>query len=161
MGFKSIGVSEGSDQQIAFDEDGAGGIEGDVQLGKVYYGPEGTFNNDFASQAKQDAIIAAIEGLEQETGTEHRNSIPFGSVGSGYSSLLNVGTELKYLLIQNYTDKEIVVSFDGSNDYFQLARGKEKEFNFGSNKITVNKNVQIKHAGASPTAGAVYALAYS
>lgn len=160
MSYKSIGVKEGADQSIAFDS-GAGSITGDVQLGKIFYGSEGVFNNDFANQSNQALIIAALQALAQSAGTKHQGSKAFGSLTGSYQSLLNPGASMKYLMVRNYTDKNVIISFGGASDDFELARGAEKEFNFGSNNFSINEDIQVKLAGAAATAGTVYALAFS
>lgn len=58
--------------------------------------------------------------------------------------------------IQNESDEEVYVSFDGSNLHYPLHANNSKVFNLAEADYQFSGSVYLKHAGVVPTEGDVY-----
>ncbi len=90
-------------------------------------------------------------------------SLAFGSIGAGYAG---VGTALtkpaRIIIIQNYTDAQLMFSLDGVDDHFPLASNGQLVLDLSSNKtvdvgffMAEGDRLYVKNIG-SPTMGSVY-----
>lgn len=90
-------------------------------------------------------------------------SLAFGSIGAGYAG---VGTALtkpaRIIIIQNYTDAQLMFSLDGVDDHFPLASNGQLILDLSSNKtvdvgffMAEGDRLYVKNIG-SPTMGSVY-----
>lgn len=95
---------------------------------------------------------------------EPLRSLAFGSIGAGYVA---VGTALinpsRIMIIQNFTDKQMIFSFDATNDHLTLPSGGQIVLDFTSNRtdtggaayIPAGTIVYVKQVSA-PGSGSVY-----
>lgn len=94
-------------------------------------------------------------------------SLAFGSIGAAY---VGVGTPFEepiYLLkVQNFTDQNLLISFDGITDHDVISANGGWVYDFGSNKseasggLWVPQGVRLyvkQEGGAAPSSGSVYA----
>ena len=90
-------------------------------------------------------------------------SLAFGSIAAGY---MGVGTALTYparlLIIQNFTDEQVMFSFDGADDHFTLVSGAQTVLDITSNKtnqenffMSKGDRLYVRRVGV-PTIGSVY-----
>ena len=94
-------------------------------------------------------------------------SLAFGSIGAAYVGLGIPLEEPIYLLkVQNFTDQNLLISFDGITDHDVIAANGGWVYDFGSNKsdasggLWVPQGVRIyikQEGGVAPTTGSVYA----
>lgn len=95
---------------------------------------------------------------------ENLRSLAFGSIGAGY---VQIGTDFEFasriLVIQNFTDKQMLFSFNGVDDHLTLPSGGQIVLDVTANK-TVTGGCAYFSAGigifvkqvAAPGSGAVY-----
>ncbi len=95
-------------------------------------------------------------------------SLAFGSVASTYVAVgTPAGRADAILQFQNFTDKNVMFSFDGVNDHFPLAAGSYFVLDVCTNKVTndgmylsVGTQFYVKYITAAPTSDAVYISLY-
>lgn len=91
----------------------------------------------------------------------------FGDITASYEP---VGSEfahpIRWLLIQNLTDKAMYFSFDGDNDHFYLAAGATLPIDISSNRNDISKSLFIAAStfifvryAAAPSTGNVFVSA--
>lgn len=94
---------------------------------------------------------------------EEVKSLAFGSIGAAYAA---VGDKLtnpaRMVMIQNFTDANLMFSFDGSVDHLPLKSESSFVFDLTANKSTdggffleVGTGISVKRIG-TPTSGSVY-----
>ena len=90
--------------------------------------------------------------------------LPFGSISGTYAALgTPLAEHVRIFSINNSTDQEVYISFDGINDHLRMASNSFKLFDFSSNKVrddglflAVGTQVYVKEVSASVTSGAVW-----
>lgn len=86
-----------------------------------------------------------------------------GSIGAGYAA---VGTafddRVRIMMVQNYTDTQMMFSIDGSVDHFTLNAGAQVIFDVTTNRVDevpffmeIGDRVYVKQV-AAPSSGSVY-----
>ena len=99
---------------------------------------------------------------------EPLRTIAFGSIGGSYAA---VGTPFEHpshiIHIQNNTDQEILISFDGVDDHEFLAEGSFVLLDISANMtrsegffFPKGMTVYVKEANAGPSIGNVYVSTY-
>ena len=94
---------------------------------------------------------------------EEVRTIAFGSVVAGYSA---IGDKLenpaRMLMLQNFTDADLMFSFDGSVDHIPIKSESSLILDLSTNKTTdggffveVGTQISVKRIG-TPTSGNVY-----
>lgn len=92
-------------------------------------------------------------------------SIAFGSVTSSYAAVGSAFTHaVRVLNIDNLTDANILVSFDGTNNHTVIPSGSGKVFDYATNRVgpvdqleqAVGTQVYVKRESGAPTGGNVY-----
>ncbi len=90
-------------------------------------------------------------------------SLAFGSIGASYAK---IGTDLEFasrmLLIQNFTDADLMISFDGSVDHIPIKATSSFILDLTSNKtidtgffVEIGTKINVKRI-ETPTEGSVY-----
>ena len=91
-------------------------------------------------------------------------TLGFAAVGPAY---VGVGTALNFparqIFVQNYTDAQLMFSFDGINDHFPLAPNSFFLDDLTSNRtletgyfIAKGDRLYVRHMGVAPTTDAVW-----
>ena len=94
---------------------------------------------------------------------EPLRSLAFGSIGAAY---MGVGTAIdnpaRIIIVQNYTDANLLFSFDGTNDHFPLSESSQLIIDIAGNKIreqgiylAEGQRLYVKELGTTTT-GSVY-----
>ena len=92
----------------------------------------------------------------------------FGAVAVGYTVVGSVFAHpVRLLVMQNYTNASVTLSFDGVTDHMQLAAGAQIVLDFASDasavagiwSLSVGEGVYIKQSGAAPTSGSFFVSA--
>ena len=91
-------------------------------------------------------------------------SLAFGSIGAAYMGVgTNIDNPVTMFLIQNLTDAQVMISFDGVSDNLPLNSNAYMLLDIASNKTTSEgfylpegQRIYAKHMGAAPTSGSVY-----
>lgn len=92
-------------------------------------------------------------------------SLGFASVGAGYTAIGTASTDSsRILLVQNLTDKLVIISHDGVTDHYPLAAQGALIFDLTTNRtadasgayIASGTRIYCKHSGVAPTSGSVY-----
>jgi len=110
-----------------------------------------------------------MAGLAIRLIPETLRSLAFGSIGAAY---MGVGTAftrpIRIIHIQNLTDVQVIISFDGVNDHLVLPRNGYLLLDVTANKtreqgfyIAEGTRVYAKEDSSSPTAGGVYLTAFA
>ena len=96
---------------------------------------------------------------------ENLRSLGFASIGAGYTA---VGTAfanpVRQLEIENGTNANLIISFDGVHDKAFIAANSGKIYDFGSNKNDAAGNLEqpkgttlyVKEESGAPTSGTLY-----
>ena len=94
-------------------------------------------------------------------------SLAFGSIVAGYTAIGEAFKEpASMLLIQNFTDKDLMISTNGIEDHFPIKAGASLIFDIGSNR-TVKRDLfrpertiyYVKRIG-TPTSGSIYVTSF-
>jgi len=89
----------------------------------------------------------------------------FGDTGAAYAIVGSVFDHpIRLLVMQNYSDGDFTISFDGINDHMVLSNGAQVVLDFASDASSVagmwslasGDGVYIKQLGAAPTTGSFY-----
>lgn len=92
-------------------------------------------------------------------------SLAFGSIGAGYVGIgAAFANPVRMLMIDNLTDQNVIISFDGINDHTIVAAHSGKVLDYASNKMApadhleqaVGERVYVKAVSVLPTLGSVY-----
>jgi len=97
-------------------------------------------------------------------GFEALREVAFGSITSSYAALGSSLTgHVRILCLTNSTDKDILVSFDGTTDNLRLFTGSYKLLDFTTNRVQddglflpVGTQIYVKYSSA-PASGSVWA----
>ena len=90
---------------------------------------------------------------------------PFGTITGSYQVVEAVFAHpIRLLVVQNYTDADMVFSFDGVNDHMVLNAGDQIVFDFASDQsavagmwsLAIGDGVYVRSNGVAPTTGDVY-----
>ena len=98
---------------------------------------------------------------------EPLRSLAFGSIGASYSP---IGTAIdkpaSLLIIQNFTDADLMFSFTGNTDHIPLKAGSSFTSDITTNKtsnsdlmVSVGTRIHVKRIG-TPTTGSVYVSSF-
>lgn len=101
--------------------------------------------------------------IEIRLNVETLRSLAFGSIGAAYAG---VGTAIEHsariVLIQNFTDTDMMFSFDGVNDHFPIKASASIVLDLTANKtintgffIAEGSRLYVKQIDA-PSSGSVY-----
>lgn len=92
-------------------------------------------------------------------------SLGFVEIAAGYTIVGTVFEHpIRLLLMQNYTDGDVSISFDGVNDHMVLSNGAQVVLDFASDassvagiwSLAIGDGVYVKQLGAAPTTGSFY-----
>lgn len=95
---------------------------------------------------------------------ETLRSLAFGSIGAGYAAIgTAIENPIRIFYLQNWTDANLMFSFDGVNDHMPLSVGGFVVIDITANKPAMSSGfylakgdlVYVKRIGA-PTTGSVY-----
>lgn len=96
---------------------------------------------------------------------EDLRSLPFGSISGAYAG---VGTFFvnppRMLKVTNFTDANLIISFDGVSDKDVIAAQTAEIYDYGSNRAdqagnleqSAGERVYVKQETSAPTVGTVY-----
>lgn len=96
---------------------------------------------------------------------EALRSLAFGSVGAGYTGVgASFANPVRLLMIDNLTNQNIIVSFDGITDHTVVASMSGKVLDYASNRMApadhleqaVGERVYVKAESVLPGSGNVY-----
>jgi hypothetical protein len=96
---------------------------------------------------------------------EPLRSLAFGSISGTYAKVGTPFLNAEHIIsIDNTTDAQVTISFDGINDHLVVPPSAGKVFDLSSNKISTvqklmmpqNTQVYTKQTSAGPTLGSVY-----
>lgn len=96
---------------------------------------------------------------------ETLRSLAFGSIGAGYTGVgASFANPVRLIMIDNLTDKNLIVSFDGITNHTVVASMSGKVLDYASNRMApadhleqaVGDRVYVKAESALPTSGSVY-----
>lgn len=92
-------------------------------------------------------------------------SLAFGSITTSYVAVGSAFTHaVRVINIDNLTDANLLVSFDGTNNHTVVPAGAGKIFDYATNRVgpvdqleqSVGTTVYVKREGGAPTGGTVY-----
>lgn len=106
----------------------------------------------------------ALPSLAIRYQMEPIRTLAFGSIGAGYAGIGTIiNNPVRQFIIQNFTDVNLMFSFNGVDDHFVLAAGANFINDVTSNKThtqgyTVAQGIRlyVKQITAAPTTGEVY-----
>lgn len=96
---------------------------------------------------------------------ETLRTVAFGGISGTYAAL---GSPLlhgaRLIILDNLTNDDLLISFDGTNDHMVLVSTSAKIIDFASNKVgpvgqlelSKGTQVYVKQLSGAPTAGSVY-----
>ncbi len=98
---------------------------------------------------------------------EVARSLPFGSIVAGYAAIGSATTKPSSIIhVQNFTNADIWISYDGINDHFPLAAGAFMLLDITTNHptegglfLSTGTQFYTKRIG-TPTSGSVYVSLY-
>ena len=82
----------------------------------------------------------------------------YAAVGAPYTHFIRI------MFMDNLTNQNVIISFDGINDHFILIASSTKEINFTSNEVAnyngffppLNLQIYAKYETIQPTTGSLY-----
>jgi len=85
----------------------------------------------------------------------------FGSIADAFSTIgTPISNPTRVFIIWNYTNKDVIVSIDGTEDYFPVATGGQQVIDDSTNGMSLPKGTQfyVKRytPGDAPTSGSVH-----
>lgn len=94
-------------------------------------------------------------------GTRTTGSIVAGSLTGTYATLVAPGAGTRRVHVINWTNGDLLVSYNASTDHIQIPPGKELVEDYGSNFFELSVTISVKQGTKVPTAGTVYGIAYT
>lgn len=89
-------------------------------------------------------VLTPIELVEWDSAT----------LSSSYSEVLSDTNNKKYIQIENQSDGTVYMSFDGTDDHFQITSGSSKTLDLGALSTFWNENIHLRaDTVAVPTSG--------
>lgn len=103
--------------------------------------------------------------LPQRIRYENLRSLGFGSIGAGYTGVgTSFANPVRILKVNNLTNANMIISFDGVNDMDVVAANAAYVFDYASNKeMPIGKldqstgdRLYVRQESSAPTSGNVY-----
>ncbi len=147
-------------QGILKAEDGvsASGDAGVMTLNKQQATPTNDVSADGDYQCFKGNIVGALyqEAANQIATYPTMASYAAASITTSFTTALTNSAKLKILSVDNRTDRDIIISFDATNNHQFVGQGASKIFDVGSNGRWIASNISAKALVSTATTGVLY-----
>lgn len=127
----------------------------------VLYGTGQLSHGAQAAVDNSGRLIIVSGGVATSAVVPTYGTLAFGSVvAASYTTLVTNATTGLILTVDNKTDKDVLVSFDGTNPAFFVATGTGKIIDLGPAGKSIATNISVKGL-ADATSGNIYGTVFS
>jgi len=157
---ENVNVTEGVGKVIATDEVTRNVLE-QQQIIKISLGAENEFDTLVDSGPQTAANSVPIVRSADATSFETLVTYAFGSITGAFTEVLNPAGNLKYIEMQNDTNANLIVSFDGgTTEHWRIPLKEPRIFDVGIYGHFVTTSIRVKHDGTAATEGNLFVMGW-